>query len=716
MPRTTYRLHFKAWLCVGILLVPAGMRSPRASTRADEKSVAIDEQGTISGRTVDTDGAPVAGASVNLYIFEQGDWRWGRYRKSHMRALSDRTGVFRFEHVENGDYLMATECAGFARAFCKSAVGNDPSRGVQVVLKPAASVVINVKDQAGNPITGARVREFWQSGVNGQIRFYQTTLQGIDSAIPLSDEAGRIQMPPLPIGEVLSHLKVDHPQFAAARVDDLTVARDATAEVVLRPGVTLTLRTVSRNPADNISTADIELRYKSFLDPATIMGSTVDFDADGVARITVEPGDYDVLHLQHREFHLIPRGDTLRGGSPFRIAPGRHDDLEFDVRRRVTARGRVVDAETGRPIAGVYAIGELANRLADEGAPAALRQWTSVVTLEGKTNANGEYSMPLAEGLARVSLVAEKVIAETEFVEVTVAANGSTVIPNIKTRPIPRVSGTVVNSDGSPAGRVVVCIRTKAFDSEPVLTDEAGRFAIQPQYLSTDPETGKRIVAGRIIAFDPYRPQAAIVEVRLDRPAKTVLKLEPRDVDWPISVFSDWLTDWERGIVPAEQARADAAISLRGLAPPELDGALWLNTDGKPMKLADLRGKYVLLDFWFAGCLPCLQELPSVKLLHELYKDKGLVVIGVHSNRFATLDAVREHVVKFEMSMPIVVDFPDGRLVSQFQKHGIAQAFPHYVLIDPEGRVLLDDRTIPHLYLRTYKLEIIRKLLLNNKF
>jgi hypothetical protein len=54
-------------------------------------------------------------------------------------------------------------------------------------------------------------------------------------------------------------------------------------------------------------------------------------------------------------------------------------------------------------------------------------------------------------------------------------------------------------------------------------------------------------------------------------------------------------------------------------------------------------------------------------------------------------------------------------LVSQFQKHGIAQAFPHYVLIDPEERVLLDDRTIPHLYLRTYKLEIIRKLLLNSK-
>ena len=90
-------------------------------------------------------------------------------------------------------------------------------------------------------------------------------------------------------------------------------------------------------------------------------------------------------------------------------------------------------------------------------------------------------------------------------------------------------------------------------------------------------------------------------------------------------------------------------------------------------------------------------------------------MIGVHSNRYAKLDAVRKHVVEFDMPIPIVVDFPDGRLVSQFQKHGIALAFPHYLLIDPEGKVLLDDRTIPNVYLRSYKLEIIRKLLLNNK-
>ena len=154
--------------------------------------------------------------------------------------------------------------------------------------------------------------------------------------------------------------------------------------------------------------------------------------------------------------------------------------------------------------------------------------------------------------------------------------------------------------------------------------------------------------------------------------------------------------------------------SLRHRDLPELDGAMWLNTDGKALTFADLRGKYVLLDFWFSGCLPCRQDYPSVKLVHDLYKNKGLVVIGIHANRYESLDAVREYVSEKKMSFPVVVDFPDGRSIARYQKHGIAPAYPSYVLLDPEGKVLLDDTTIPHPYLRGYKLEIIRNYIIGN--
>jgi len=61
-------------------------------------------------------------------------------------------------------------------------------------------------------------------------------------------------------------------------------------------------------------------------------------------------------------------------------------------------------------------------------------------------------------------------------------------------------------------------------------------------------------------------------------------------------------------------------------------------------ELAELRGKYVLLQFWFAGCLPCQLDFPSVKLAHELYKEKGLVVVGIHNNhQFVGAPAGRAH-------------------------------------------------------------------------
>ena len=153
---------------------------------------------------------------------------------------------------------------------------------------------------------------------------------------------------------------------------------------------------------------------------------------------------------------------------------------------------------------------------------------------------------------------------------------------------------------------------------------------------------------------------------------------------------------------------------MRGQAPPEIDSALWLNTDERTLKLADLRGKYVLLDFWFIGCGPCHADFPSVKLVHELYKDKGVVVIGVHNNS-SPPEAVRKHVAKIGLPFPVAVDHPDGRTIARFEEHGVPAGYPDYVLISPEGKVLLDDRTIPHPTLRSYKLEIIRKLLLESQ-
>jgi thiol-disulfide isomerase/thioredoxin len=58
----------------------------------------------------------------------------------------------------------------------------------------------------------------------------------------------------------------------------------------------------------------------------------------------------------------------------------------------------------------------------------------------------------------------------------------------------------------------------------------------------------------------------------------------------------------------------------------------WLNSG--PLNMSDLRGKVVMVNFWTYGCYNCVNTLPHVTKLYEKYKDKGLVIVGVHTPEF----------------------------------------------------------------------------------
>ncbi len=131
---------------------------------------------------------------------------------------------------------------------------------------------------------------------------------------------------------------------------------------------------------------------------------------------------------------------------------------------------------------------------------------------------------------------------------------------------------------------------------------------------------------------------------------------------------------------------APVTQSYAGTAPaPEFpDGLEWINAESA-IRLADLTGKIVLLDFWTYGCINCIHVIPDLKRLEQEYPAE-LVVIGVHSAKFANegdTENIRQVVMRYEVDHPVVND-NEFRV---WQTWG-AQAWPTIALIDPAGNVV----------------------------
>lgn len=121
--------------------------------------------------------------------------------------------------------------------------------------------------------------------------------------------------------------------------------------------------------------------------------------------------------------------------------------------------------------------------------------------------------------------------------------------------------------------------------------------------------------------------------------------------------------------------------------PPFPEGIDWLNVSA-PLRVEDLRGKVVLLDFWTYGCINCIHMIPVFKELEEKYPDE-LIIIGVHSAKFANegeTDNIRQIILRYELDHPIIND-SDFRVWSTYG----AQAWPTLVIADPRGNVLAAD-------------------------
>ncbi|MGZ5383332.1 MAG: thioredoxin-like domain-containing protein [Acidimicrobiia bacterium] len=150
---------------------------------------------------------------------------------------------------------------------------------------------------------------------------------------------------------------------------------------------------------------------------------------------------------------------------------------------------------------------------------------------------------------------------------------------------------------------------------------------------------------------------------------------------------TDVSADTPDSVTTATASAPDTTMqSYAGTTPaPEFPAGLdWLNTD-RPLALAQLRGKIVVLDFWTYGCINCIHVIPDLKRLEEEFAGE-LVVIGVHSAKFANegdTDNIRQIILRYGLEHPVINDFN----FEVWQTWG-AQAWPTLAIIDPAGNVV----------------------------
>jgi thiol-disulfide isomerase/thioredoxin len=150
----------------------------------------------------------------------------------------------------------------------------------------------------------------------------------------------------------------------------------------------------------------------------------------------------------------------------------------------------------------------------------------------------------------------------------------------------------------------------------------------------------------------------------------------------------------DRGVKEHFTARL-GRLDMLGKAAPPIEGQ---DVDGKTVRLADLKGKVVLVDFWATWCPPCLAAVPELKEVASKYRDKGFVILGVN------LDAQRKDVGSVEKASPVVrrfllaahIAWPNvlvGDAANDPTKAYDVDEIPARFLVDREGKIVDVEQT-----------------------
>ena len=138
-------------------------------------------------------------------------------------------------------------------------------------------------------------------------------------------------------------------------------------------------------------------------------------------------------------------------------------------------------------------------------------------------------------------------------------------------------------------------------------------------------------------------------------------------------------TVWAAGETKVKEDETKVKV---GQQAPEIKARKWFNTQVAP-SLAMLRGRIVVVEFWATWCPPCRKSIPHLNALHNRYKDKGVVILGLSDEGADKVQPFIREMNKTEKDM----EYPVGAGSKDLAAYGVT-GIPCAFLLDAQGKVI----------------------------